>query len=140
MRYGPVALILCLAWAAGCGGGPTSPTAVNVAGNWTGTWKFVTSGVTVTDNVTAAFTQSGASVNGTWTAESGPTGSMSFQVGSTFTGSFTISQTTLGGATCTATATLSGQATSSSLEVTVVSIPASSTCSWASNHQFSLHK
>src|SRR6185295_2366789 len=54
-------LVLAVALAAqlACGGSssPTSPApALSLAGTWTGSWQFVTSGVTVSDAVTATFT------------------------------------------------------------------------------------
>ena len=60
-----------------CGGSssPTLPsTTLNLGGTWAGSWQFVTSGVTVSDAVTATFTQTGATVSGTWRAESGASG------------------------------------------------------------------
>jgi hypothetical protein len=121
---------------------PTSPTpSLNLAGNWTGSWQFVTSGVTVTDAVTVTFTQTGSDVSGTWRGESGASGQFSHLTAqASTTGTVTVSQTTITGTACTGTAAVTGTASASSLALTVAQIPASGVCQWASSMQFSLHK
>ena len=50
----------CLvALATACGGSIMlpAPTPITITGDWSGTWQFVTSGVTVTDNIRATFAQ-----------------------------------------------------------------------------------
>jgi hypothetical protein len=137
------ALLAALLAQAACGGSsPSAPSpALNLAGTWTGSWQFVTSDVTVTDNVTATLTQSGEDVSGTWRAESGATGQFTHLAPRAATaGSVTISQPTIAGGACTATASVSGTASGSSLELTVPQIAPSGACQWASGMQFSLRK
>jgi hypothetical protein len=117
-----------------------SPSDIEVDGAWNGTWQFVTGGVTVSDAVTARLTQSGANASGTWTAESGPAGEISFAVGGPISGSLTITQTTLTGQTCTATTPLSGSATSSTIEFTTTDFTPSGICQWAASNRFTFRK
>ena len=136
------AILVALLLLPACGGGSTSPSpALNLAGTWTGSWQFVTSGATIVDTVTATLTQTGSTVSGTWTSESGATGQISnLAAQSSITGSLTISQPTLTGAACTATTSVSGTASASSIDLTVPQIPASGVCQWGSSMQFSLHR
>ena len=133
------ALVLPLA----CGGNsPSSPSAtLNLGGAWTGSLQYVTSGVTVTDAVTATLTQTGTSVGGTWTAESGASGQFSnLTAAASVTGIVTISQTTLTGASCSATSAINGNASASSITLAVAQIQPTGICQWASGMQFSLRR
>jgi hypothetical protein len=144
----PAARLFGLGWVslalllAGCGSGsPTSASSIfSVAGNWTGTWQFVSAGATVTDGVTATLTQDGLNAKGTWTADSGPSGQVSFTVAASLSGTLTISQTTLTGQSCSATTTLSGAGSATALDFTLTAIPPSGLCQWATSNQFSLKK
>lgn len=141
-----VAIVLFVLSAA-CGGSspasPAVPSSLDVAGSWTGTWSFVASGVTVTDNVRAVFSGSGAGITGNWTSDSGPTGTMTFSSlpsGTNVPGTFTIQTTTLSGTACSAQASMTGVATGTTMEVTITSIAGTATCVWATDHRFSLKK
>ena len=134
-------LLLMLSLAAGCGNSPTGPGGFSVAGNWSGTWQYVTGGVTVTDTVTASLTQDNTgNAGGTWTAAGGASGRITFAAVSSISGSFTISQTLLSGGVCQATSTLTGTATPSTITFTVAPITGTGLCQWASSQQFSLGK
>ena len=138
-----IALAVLLTAPLACGGdSPSSPSpTLNLAGTWSGSFQFVTSGVTITDGVTATFTQSSTDVSGTWRAESGASGQFT-QIAprASTTGSVTISQTTLTGTVCNGTAAVTGTASASSLDLTVAQIPPSGICQWATSMQFSLRK
>jgi hypothetical protein len=141
-RLGRLMIVATVLWlAAACGSStPSSPAAViPIAGNWSGTWSFVTSGVTVTDNVTVTFTQA-SSATGTWSADNGATGTFQFAVASTVTGTMVISQSPVGGGTCSATGNLTGSVSSTAMTLTVPTLPATAQCSWSTNNQFSLHR
>lgn len=143
-RVRQAALVVVLSVSAStiaCGGSPTSPTpALNLGGAWTGTWTFVVAGATVTDTVTATLTQNGDSAGGQWTAASGPTGQLIISVGSTISGTASISQSLLTGVICTTSTTVSGTATSMSLQFTFGTLAPTGLCQWATGHQFSLTK
>ncbi len=134
-------LILLAALGTACGGSSTSPSpaAIAIAGEWSGTWQFVTSGVTVTDNVHVTFTHADTAT-GTWTSDSGATGQFQFAVGPTVSGTFTISQPNLNGNTCAAIATLTGSVSANAMTLSVLNIASTALCSWATNNQFSLHR
>ena len=134
-------MLAMVALTSACGhGSPTSPDLLDLAGNWTGTWQFVTSGVTVTDNLSVTFTQTGTAAAGTWSADSGASGVFNFPATTTVSGSMSIMQVTLSGVTCQATAGLSGSAAANSLSLQVPTIAGTTSCSWASNNVFSLHR
>jgi hypothetical protein len=139
-----ITIVGLLGMLAACGGGsgPSSPTpTLSLAGTWTGSWQFVASGASIVDTVTATLTQTGATVSGTWTSESGATGQFTnLAAQSATTGSLTISQPTLSGTTCSATTSISGTASAASLELTVPQIAPSGICQWGSSMQFSLKK
>jgi hypothetical protein len=146
-RVSRCVVIVLLILSASCGGSsPTSPAAsssADVAGNWTGTWSFVASGVTVTDNVRAVFTIGSAGIAGHWTSDSGPTGTMTFSSlppGTNVSGTFTIQTMTLSGAACSAQAPMTGVATGITMEVAIMSIAGTATCVWATDHRFTLKK
>lgn len=131
---------ICLTLAAACGSSsPSSPTSISIEGNWSGTWSFVTSGVTVTDNVTVTFTQP-SNANGTWNADNGAAGTFQFAVASTVTGTMVINQTRIGGGLCSATGNLTGTVSSTAMTLNVPSLPTTTQCNWATNNQFSLHR
>jgi hypothetical protein len=122
-----------------CGGGSPSSPSLNLAGTWTGTWRYVAGGATVSEAVTATLTQSGDEASGTWMAESGASGQFQrLRAASSTSGSLTISVTALGLPPCTATASVSGTASATSLELGVSPIASSGTCQWAANQQFAL--
>ena len=107
---------LALAALVGCGGtsAPTAPTGppppVNIAGNWTGN---MASNNWPLQAVVMTLSQSGTSVNGTWTTSTGWDGQVTGTVDtSSFTGTFTLSApNALGvGQRCTGTASISGSA------------------------------
>lgn len=93
---------------------PTSPSAAQVTGSWTGSLdstNFAQQGMTLT------LTQSGTSVTGTWTATPLPfsgavSGAMS---GDTFTGSLTLSTPGATGGTCAGTAAFTGSVSATTL-------------------------
>lgn len=136
-----LALGLLVVFAAACGGSSAAPapTPVTVTGDWSGTWQFVTSGVAVTDNIHATFTQTDTAT-GTWGADSGATGQFTFVVASTVTGTLTITQLKVSGATCTATANLTGTVSTNAMTLSAPAIPSSPQCGWATNNQFSLRR
>ena len=125
----------------GCGGSPTNPSgSLTVSGTWTGTWTYVSSGVTVTDDVTATLTQNGSNATGSWTAASGATGQLSLNVASDLSGSITLNQTPLGSNACTASTPIAGSATASSLDFTLSPITGAGLCQWATSQRFALQK
>lgn len=129
-------LVASLAWA-GCGNGPDS---LSVQGSWSGTWQYTASGLTVTDQVTATLNQRDGQATGTWQAESGASGQLSFNTMGTTSGTLTINQATLGGASCNATTTFQGSITPTRIELTVADIPPSGVCQWGTNSRFELDK
>jgi len=135
----PVAIAVA---AAACGSDSpmttAAPTTINLGGAWTGTWQFLTAGVTVTDTVTATLTQSGSQVTAGWTAASGATGTLAFAAAAGFTGPFTINEPALG-FTCTGSGQASGTAAVDALAFDVPSIGGSG-CQWSTNNHFALHR
>lgn len=132
----------CLvALATACGGSstPPAPSSITITGDWSGTWQFVTSGVTVTDNIRATFTQAGTAT-GTWSADSGATGQFTFAVAANVSGTLTIAQVLVSGTTCTATANLTGTVSANAITLSAPTIPPSPLCAWAMNNQFSLRR
>jgi len=125
-----------------CGNGPTSPggPGTPAGGNWAGTWQLTVAGAVVSDEVTANLTQNGSNVSGTWSSKGGASGQISFVSGSTIAGTLTVSQTLLSGVTCSASTSLTGSATSTSITFTFANIPTSGLCQWGENGQFSLSK
>ena len=136
-----IVTLLFAAAVAACGSSPAGPSGFSVAGDWSGTWQFVTGGVTVTDSVTVSVTQDSAgNASGTWTAASGASGRITFVASSSISGSFTISQTLLTGGSCQASSTLTGTASASTITFAVAPISGTGLCQWASNQQFSIRK
>lgn len=133
-----------LVLAVACGDTPTSPNTntpagtIDVAGDWTGTWTYTSAGVTVTDDVTVRLNQSGATASGTWTAESGATGQISFAATASFTGSLTINQSLLGGSSCNASTGINGSASTSQIDVTLADITPQGVCQWGTGNRFVL--
>ena len=134
-------LSVMIGLAAGCGGSSaaTAPTPATIAGDWSGTWQFVTSGVTVTDNIHVTFTQTDT-VTGTWAADGGATGQFRFAPGANVTGTFSITQLKVSGQTCSGSGNLTGTVGTNAITLSVPSIPSTSQCDWATNNQFSLHR
>lgn len=132
------AFVILIAGGISCGKSPGAPTpaVVNIGGTWTGTWSFVTAGVTVTDAASVTFTQNGSSAGGPWTSASGPAGQFGVEMASTISGTASISQTLLSGPNCSATTTITGTATSTRVQFTLGALPASGLCQWATNHEF----
>ena len=129
----------CALSLAGCGS-DMSPSRIDVAGSWSGSWQFQTGGATVTDSVTAQLTQTGTSASGTWAAAGGASGELSFTAGASISGTLTISQMTVTGQTCSATTTISGTASASTISFTMTTPAASGICQWAASNQFSLQR
>ena len=103
MNIARAIVFVCVAAACGCGSpGDPTPPALNLAGNWTGSWTFPSGGATVSDAVTMTVTQTGTSAGGQWTATGGAAGTVSFTAAENFTGTATISQTLLTGVNCSA--------------------------------------
>jgi len=134
---GLLAVVLIAIAGASCDDSPSGPS-VNLAGAWTGTLTFVTSGVTVTDNVTATLNQSGSSVTGTWTSESGTSGELTLTAAADVTGTTTISQTRITGQVCSASTSVSGPATSTRLELSLAPLTQTGVCLWAADQQIVL--
>jgi hypothetical protein len=138
-----VAIVMLLA--ASCGGSsasqPTSPTQF-VMQNWIGTWTFVTSGVTVADNVHVSFIV-GTDARGSWLADSGPTGLInmpSLPTGTAASGTLTITETNIRGETCSAQGAVSATGTATTMEIAIGAMPSTSACEWATDQHFSLKK
>ena len=127
-----------LAVTGSCGGSPTAPAApaLNLAGSWTGAWTYMAGGATVADTVTLTLNQNGVSVAGLWAAASGPGGQIVFEAGASVSGTVSFSQTLLSGVNCSATTTVSGTASSTSLQFNVGTLPQSGLCQWPPNQQF----
>ena len=139
----PAAMAIALAMlATGCGGdSPTNPSgSLNVSGSWTGTWQYVASGVTVTDDVSATLTQNGSSATGPWTSSSGATGQLSLSVATDLSGTITINQTPLASGACTASTAITGSATSSTLDFALGPMTGTGLCQWATDQRFALRK
>ncbi len=117
---------------------PPSPTPLNLAGTWTGTWAFVSAGALVTDTVTLTVGQSPSAdtVGGPWSAEGGAAGTVSFTPTADFTGTATISQTLLTGVNCSASTTVTGTASASQIRFTLGTLTPTALCQWAANQQF----
>ena len=97
-RCGILLLLLCVSAAGACGDDdPVAPSAVNIAGPWSGTFESQY----LPEAVFMDLTQAGTSVTGTWVMSSGlrANGTVSGSVsGSQFTGLMTYSYT--GGPVC----------------------------------------
>jgi hypothetical protein len=129
-------LIISVILHAGCNG----PDSLKVDGNWSGTWRFVASGLTVTDQVTATLTQDGTQASGFWTAASGASGQLNFNAMGATSGTLTINQATLTPQSCNATTTFQGTVTDTHLDITMVDIPPAGICQWGTNSRFVLDK
>ena len=116
---------------------PTGPS-VDLSGRWTGTLTFVTSGVTVTDNVSTTLSQSGSSVTGGWTTLGGTQGQFTLTAAAEITGATTISHSTITGQPCTASTSVTGTATSTRLELSLAPVTQTGVCQWAANQQMVL--
>lgn len=138
-------LIACGLALAACGGdSPTAstPQTLNLAGNWTGTWTFVSAGATVSDAVTMTVNQnpSGTSASGQWSAAGGPAGQVTFTPGATISGTASISQTLLNGVNCSTSTTFNGTASASQIQFTLGALTPTGLCQWATNHQFTFNR
>lgn len=129
----------CLLVLAACDS-DSSPSDIDVDGSWSGTWQFVTGGVTVTDTITATLDQDGNDVTGTWAAASGPTGEVNFSVDDSISGTITITQTTITGQACTATTTMSGTASATAIDFAAATFTSTGICQFAASNQFSLRR
>jgi hypothetical protein len=135
-------LAVCCALTGGCESNapPTTPApaALNLAGTWSGSWTFVVGGATVTDTVSVTLSQTGDSVNGTWTATGGSNGTVGFTAAATVSGSLSINHTLLTGQLCAASTTISGTATTSALQFSLGQLSSTGLCQWATGQGFSL--
>jgi len=124
-----------------CGDSPAAPEAtLNLAGNWTGTWTFVSGGATLTDAVTMTVSQNGTSAGGQWNASGGAAGTVTFSPAADFTGTASISQTLIIGGNCSASTTLSGTASSSQIRITLGTLTPTALCQWPANNQFTFNR
>jgi hypothetical protein len=117
-RLAPLLLLFCVA----CGGSSTNEpsSALQIAGHWTGQVAFDQNGQSVTGKWVMDLTQSGTSIDGSYTAD-GFNGTIHGTVTTTsFSGSFTF--TTSSGA-CSGTFPASGPASAMSLSWTQPSVP-----------------
>lgn len=130
-----IVLLPCL-WSMACAG----PDGLDVSGTWSGTWQYVTSGLTVTDGITATLSQSDDRATGTWQSESGASGQISFNTMGTTSGMLTINQALLGGGSCNATASFQGTITDTHIEITLGDIPPANVCQWGTNARWVLDK
>jgi len=128
--------------AASCGGSasPSSPTSINISGNWTGRFEYQTAGVNVTDDVTMVINQLSTTATGNWSTAGLTTGTVSFPASGAVAGSFTITQTNIASGACNGSSTIAGTATSSDLVFTVANVTPTATCPWATGMKFTLHK
>jgi hypothetical protein len=118
-----VVLAATLVIAAGCGGSsPTAPSVVNLAGTWSGTMQYTQSpsgpAAQFVQGVSMSLSQSGNTINGTWTTTSGTArnGTVGGTVTSnSFSGSFTYGDLSVISTPCTGTLAVSGSASSSNL-------------------------
>ena len=135
-RAWAIAVLTAGAWT--CGGSTTapSPAAMNLGGTWTGTWTFVVAGATVVDAVTLTLTQTGSTAAGSWSAAGGAGGTISFASGGTIAGSASISQTLISGPNCSASTSITGTATATSVQFTLGPLTSAGLCQWATGHQF----
>ena len=137
-RLGAALLIVIAATAAAaCDDSPTEPT-LALSGVWTGTLTFVTSGVTVTDTVSATLSQSGSSVTGGWTSAGGTSGQLTMTAAADISGTTTINHTTIAGQVCSASTSVAGPATQTRLELALGALTSTGVCQWAANQQLVL--
>ena len=134
----PALLVLLATMVAPACDSPVGPDGFTLEGNWTGTWRFVSAGVMVTDTVAVRLSQGEATATGTWTAASGPSGQLTLEPRTMTSGTVTITQVLLTGQTCAATTTASGTASGQSIEIALADIPPNGSCQWATGHHFSL--
>ena len=140
MKISRAVLLVCSLALHGCGGSNTtpSPTPLNLAGTWTGTWMFVSGGATVSDTVTLTLSQNptGDSVGGQWSATGNAAGNVSFAPTASFTGTITISQTLITGVNCSTSTTVTGTASASQIQYTLGTLTPVGLCQWAATNQF----
>lgn len=130
-------LAVCLAFVvvSACGGGsrtpiaPTPPPPANIAGGWSGTLESSNFGI---HSVLAQFTQTSATVTGTWASMTLGGGSSGNFTGTTdvssFTGIMTLSAPSTAGGVCTGTASIAGPASSSLATLRWTSVGFTGTC------------
>lgn len=142
MKTGGAVMIACGLVLSACGGSPgnPSPTPLNLAGTWTGTWTFLSGGATVTDAVTMTVMQSGTSASGQWSATGGAAGTVAFSSTADFTGTASISQTLLSGVNCSASTPVTGTASASQIRFTLAALTPTGLCQWAANQQFTFNR
>lgn len=97
-------------------------------------------GATVVDAVTLTLTQSGSLAVGSWSAAGGAGGTISFSPGGTIAGTASISQTLISGPNCSATTSLTGTATATSVQFTLGPLTSAGLCQWAASHQFAFSR
>jgi hypothetical protein len=134
-------LLVSVAMAAGCGGGPTSPSAaLRLSGTWTGSFEYRTGGATITDVATLSVQQPSTTASGNWSTAGLATGTISFLASGTVTGTMTISQPNVGSGPCTGSSTISGTATDTALVLTVADLTRTASCPWATGMKFTFSK
>ena len=137
MKNGRAFLLLFAFAVSFCGDTPSEPSAaLNLAGNWTGTWTFVSGGATVSDAVTMTVSQNGTVAGGQWSAAGGAAGNVQFSPAADFTGTANISQTLIIGGNCSASTTISGTATSNQIRITYGTLAPTGLCQWSASNQF----
>lgn len=129
--------IAALAAVAACDS-PTGPDGFGVEGTWSGTWQFMSGGATVTDTITATFSQNGGSASGTWRASTGPSGTVDISPTSATSGTLTIIQTVLTGRVCGSSTTVTGTASGTRIELTLIDFAVDQLCPWATMNRFTL--
>jgi len=144
MRISGALFVACGLVVSACGNTTTtpSPTPLNLAGTWTGTWKFVSGGTNVTDTVTMTLAQnaSSESVGGQWSAAGNAAGTLSFAPTAEFSGIFTISQTLITGGSCAASTTLTGTASANQILFTLGTLTPVGLCQWSATNQFAFSR
>src|SRR6516225_3163286 len=113
------ALIVTVA-CSGSPSGPTSPgfgTAFDISGTWRGTFASTNN---ASEQITVNVTQSGSTINATWTGDAVAwSGNVAATLsGSSISGQLSFSGTVSDGTACTGTATITGSASSTAISLT----------------------
>lgn len=135
-------LFFALAAATSCGGSssPSSPSSLNLSGNWSGRLEYQIAGANVSDDVTMVINMLSATASGNWSTAGQTSGTVSFPASATVAGSFTITQANIGSGVCAGSSTIAGTATTTDLVFTVANVAQTVTCPWATGMKFTLHK
>ena len=141
MRIRSALMLACGLALSSCGGSTTGPSEpLNLAGNWTGTWTYISGGATVTDAVTMTVTMNGGSAAGQWSAAGNVAGTVSFTASTDFTGMASISQTLIIGGNCSTTTTVTGTASANQIRFTLGTLTPVNLCQWAASNQFTFSR